>query len=390
MVAYNLDGITYSNFTNIPGAVYTRIGVEYQQNAAGVLVPFDNDVPPISDGVGLGVWEARTNLLLQSQTFDNASWIKSFSTVTANQAVAPDGTMTADLVSNTPGSSSYIAQTSPTLLNSTTYVRTIYVSLAPGNTAPTFVSTVSKGAGGEASTYFNLSTLAITGTDASTSSIVPVGGGFYRIIHTFTTDASGTPLCGVFYLGAYGPTPGAANFYVWGAQLELGSTATPYIPTTSAAATRGAPTAYLNAPGLLVPPFTVQVWAQLPALDGVTRRLLDIDDGSSNNRVAILRSNFNNVSIFEWASGVFFTTDFTGKTGARLLKVAVRVRPTSYRAACDNALGLELSTSAMQQMNRIVFGNTLIGADAYLNGDITRFQIINRDVTDAELQALTL
>ena len=120
------------------------------------------------------------------------------------------------------------------------------------------------------------------------------------------------------------------------------------------------------------------------------RRLLDIDDGSGNNRVAIFRSNANNGSIAEWASGVNATgTDFTGKTGARLLKVAARVRPTSYRAACDNALGPELSTSAMQQMNRIVFGNTLIGATWYLNGDITRFQIINRDVTDAELQALT-
>lgn len=39
---------------------------------------------------------ARTNRCLQSQTFDNATWVKSNITVAANEAVAPDGTTTAD------------------------------------------------------------------------------------------------------------------------------------------------------------------------------------------------------------------------------------------------------------------------------------------------------
>ena len=40
--------------------------------------------------------KVRTNLILQSQTFDNASWGKDTTTVTANAEVAPDGTLTAD------------------------------------------------------------------------------------------------------------------------------------------------------------------------------------------------------------------------------------------------------------------------------------------------------
>ena len=40
----------------------------------------------------------RTNLLLQSQTYDNASWSKNAAAITANAAAAPDGFVTGDLL----------------------------------------------------------------------------------------------------------------------------------------------------------------------------------------------------------------------------------------------------------------------------------------------------
>lgn len=61
MAIYNYDKTTYSQVNNVPGFSYTRSGTAYQQNASGVWTSFDENVPPISDGVGLGVWEARTN-----------------------------------------------------------------------------------------------------------------------------------------------------------------------------------------------------------------------------------------------------------------------------------------------------------------------------------------
>jgi hypothetical protein len=45
---------------------------------------------------GKTVAKAEENLLLQSQTFDNASWVKDNATVTANSTTAPDGTTTAE------------------------------------------------------------------------------------------------------------------------------------------------------------------------------------------------------------------------------------------------------------------------------------------------------
>ena len=51
---------------------------------------------------------ARTNLCLQSQTLDNATWVKSNVTVTADEAVAPDGTTTADTLTATAGNGTVI------------------------------------------------------------------------------------------------------------------------------------------------------------------------------------------------------------------------------------------------------------------------------------------
>ena len=69
-----------------PGSTFTR--------ASGATV-FDRD--------GVLKW-APENLVIQSQTFDNAAWTKaaggtgSVPVVTANDALAPDGTLTADKV----------------------------------------------------------------------------------------------------------------------------------------------------------------------------------------------------------------------------------------------------------------------------------------------------
>jgi hypothetical protein len=59
---------------------------------------FDHD-PTTGESLGLLVEESRTNLLLRSEEFDDASWVKGASTtVTANYAVAPNGTTAADRV----------------------------------------------------------------------------------------------------------------------------------------------------------------------------------------------------------------------------------------------------------------------------------------------------
>ena len=86
--------------------IATYVGRDGLIKYAGVNEPrFDHD-PDTLESLGLLIEESRTNIALYSQEFNNVYWNKSGggnpgTAVTANQAVAPDGTITADYIDYT-------------------------------------------------------------------------------------------------------------------------------------------------------------------------------------------------------------------------------------------------------------------------------------------------
>jgi hypothetical protein len=202
---------------------FTRASTATRVNAAGLV-----EIP-------------KTNLFLQSQTFENASWIKAFATITANATTAPDGTLTADkLVEDATTNVHYIEQV-PTLAASTTYVCTIYGKAAERSSLYIWLAdagwnTMNAGA------IFNLSTGTITvSVGAVAATITNVGNGWYKCTVGDLTAASGTrriritPAIGgnANYAGN-----GTSGLFIWGAQLEQGVTSTEYIPTVASIRTK--------------------------------------------------------------------------------------------------------------------------------------------------------
>jgi len=179
------------------------------------------------DSAGL-IEIARTNLLLQSQTFDNASWVKVGANlgiaplVTANQGTAPDGTMTADRVQfNCVGSlsadRSYIVQGSLTTTIGTRYYQSIYVkAFSP--------SEVGK-------------ELRIS-SDGMTSSIITITANWQRIVLNGLASFNPSNFIVETRGGVGGTANTTADVLLWGAQLEGGSVATEYIPTTTSIRTK--------------------------------------------------------------------------------------------------------------------------------------------------------
>lgn len=182
---------------------------------------------------------APHNLLLQSQTFDNASWTKGGATITANAVAAPDGTTTADkLVEDATLASHFAFQTTESSVTSgVTYTQTVYAKAAERTWLRVFL-----GANiGNGLAWINLSTGAVGTTSGSPTVVVTdVGNGWYRI--AVSKAATGTGATSISFLmgTSDGGDPytgnGTSGVYLWGAQLNLGSSALTYVPTTTAAA----------------------------------------------------------------------------------------------------------------------------------------------------------
>ena len=182
-----------------------------------------------SDGL---VNTAVTNLALRSEEFNDASWTKTNSTITANTAVSPDGLMTGDSITSNAGllgrAEQAISQTTGTTYTLSTFAKANQYTFCQLRITGTVVATITRA-------YFNLTTGTITGAVNCTASITPVGNGWYRCSITYTTILTAAALLRVYGQVDAADTvgDGTSGIYLWGAQMEQSSTVGEYIPTTS-------------------------------------------------------------------------------------------------------------------------------------------------------------
>jgi hypothetical protein len=181
------------------------------------------------------------NLFPYSQELDNAYWGKARSTVTADQGVAPDGTTTADLITQTTNTSMgaiYKNGYSP-LTNGAVYTYSAFAKYVTGSDIKFIVMQdydITSG-GALNKTWFNIETGAIGTNDSDhTATTTDVGNGWFRFTVTITAGNTGGNFA--FYRSnADGGTTATLNdtYLMWGLQLDKASAATTYLPTSSTA-----------------------------------------------------------------------------------------------------------------------------------------------------------
>jgi hypothetical protein len=179
---------------------------------------------------GLLIEEQRTNLLTYSEQFDNAVWTKdgtpSSPLITPNTTVAPNGTLTADTITqNAAANTSRIYQVTAAA-SGATLTHSMYVKRSVGRWAVLFPLDGPVTNGFVA--WFDLENGVVgasrsegTGTFVS-SSITPAANGFWRISITGSVPGTTVNACWFFISNANNSTTRAlgGSAHIWGAQLE--------------------------------------------------------------------------------------------------------------------------------------------------------------------------
>jgi hypothetical protein len=390
-----------------PRITFTRASTGSYYNSAGVLssaavneARLDYN-PSTLAAQGLLIEESRTNLLLQSADF-TTTWIPVSVTITANVLASPTGNVDADLVIDTSLSTEhYIEQNCSTTTNQA-YTQTVY---AKAGTAPSFrIMVVAVGSSNTTSLIIFTQTAGVFSAGSvagliTSATATAVGNGWYRCAVTYTLNGTVTlhqmrlyPYLSGVYVGT------GLGTYFFGAQLEVGSFPTSYIPTTTTALTRAADVASVN---------TLSPWynAAEGTLYGEFLIPFAVTSGSTPRIACFLGAggpNIDEIFLFvsqasgKAASGNVFTASVNaGRVDASasfaantIIKSAYAVKP-SDRAV--TTAGATPSTSATAFTMPTVTSMGLGQAAAFfsLNGYLRRIVYYPVRLSNADLQAIT-
>lgn len=218
-------------------------------------------VMPGGDGTGvrgLLVEGARTNVALRSEELENAAWTQlqdvGALTVTADAAVAPDGTTTADRVQIPATGAAHYAL--------------LYQSLSLTGAAS--ASALVKGNATSGTTD-----ICLYNNGGSVYGCAPctyVAGSWTKckVENVPSGAANGTLLIGNASLYNGGTARGAQDIFVWGVQWEVSVFASSYIKTTSASATRALDLATVALPTSWTAATASWASTVIPATQGAT------------------------------------------------------------------------------------------------------------------------
>jgi hypothetical protein len=338
---------------------------------------------------GILVEEARTNLFPRSTEFDNAIWLKTGVTVTANQIAAPDASTTADAFTEDTGLSTHrVLYGSSSVTSGTSYTLSAFVK-ASGRTwcALNFATGFSN-----ERASFNLANGTLGTVTGGTATITALANSWYRVTLTATcilTTAAGATYLEwasadntVIYTGS-----GALAGYWWGAQLELGAFATSPIITTGAAGTRGVDTAIIT-PVAFSQPFTIAAEWDLPLAASVAvQNIANWTNATGFSRRIRAGSSATAFQLSDDANVLDVNIAPAGATAAGIGRAALRAQTNNTAAALNSALLAEDTSCNIATMTVLRIGSN--ASFEPLNGYVRRIRVLPTAASDAQLQTLT-
>jgi len=385
-LSYNDEG---GNFKPLPFTT-TRNSIATRVNKEGLIEVVGNDVPRIdytdsADGVLL-LENSATNLITQSQAFDNSYWTKTGSSVTSG-FISPDGTNNSfKLVENSSSGTHLITKSQQSHNNSYS------VFAKKGEKKWILLTSHSTSAPTARGQFFDLENGIVGEGGNANGKIEDYGNGWYRCS---TEPNAASSLFTVMLADGDGVFSyqgnGADGVYIWGAQntdTDLSS----YIPTNGSTVQRAAETANGAGNSEVFNDSEGVLFAEINLIYNQSGRYITLGDGTSSNRIILGTEGGDDRIIFYVIVGgnVQCQIPYILPDINAIYKIAIKYKQNDFALWVN---GLEVgtdtsgSTLASNALSKLVFNGGTGTSNFY--GKTKELGYYNTALTDAELEYMT-
>jgi hypothetical protein len=332
------------------------------QTASANEPRFDHD-PVTGESLGLLIEESRTNKLPYSTAIGGTGWVKQGAaadyTTNTTEVAAPDGTFTA--LKWQPSALPQYLYRNVSNVGTTQSTMSVWVRCPSGQTGAFFMNLFSP----------TQSKSGFTATDQ-----------WQRFIWTFTPQSqiSVYPIV---------PTTQSRVYYIWAPQLEQGSFATSYIPTTSSTVTRAQDLLSVEAPL----PATGSVYIDARAIDAKENDTLLSLKNDSNDKIDLAylsnTATYNSLALIANYDGVSKSSlPLPVPTTARERNI-ITYGANNYQYGRDSSrFAPSLSSSVPTNLNKLSIGHDAVDPTKAFNGYINTVYAWSGELTREVAEAL--
>ena len=389
-----------------PRITFTRASVGTYVGRDGLIktagndkARFDHD-PETLESLGLLIEESRTNFALDSNDYSiNTTTINA--SITTNVITAPDGTLTADMITASAGNAQHGSTKNTTGLpiNSVCSL-SIFVKAGTNNYCRLDEANVTNWSA-SSSVVVNLTNGSII---SGSGTVEPYPNGWYRItIYPTSNSTAGVSrgmwvwVCGSNGNSTYNAV-GTETIHVWGTQIEAGSFPTSCIPTSGSSVTRVADVGnitgdafssfYNTTEGVLQTEFSRigsvfnQMVVQLKDSDGSER--IEIRGQSSTNdsfRMEVIEGDATGNPEYRFSGSV------VANVVGQFAKVNLAYKQNDFASTINGTIASTDNAGDVGVCDRVGIGYANYGIG--YNGHIKNIIYYPKRLTNAQLQLLT-
>ena len=402
LLGYNSEN---NNYKPLP-FTFERASSATRVNKDGLIETVGADQPRVdylnNTKGALKLEPQSTNLITYSE--DVESWGTSgVITKQNNVAISPDGTLNAGTITSNASNFGRITQTISVSANST-YTGSLFIKKVQSQTNYMGIGFVFTGGVTDVGyVIFDAVNGIAVSADARIDVISEVKdfGDYWNLQSTATDSGGNTSLQFNIYatLSTNGTVTGSGVSSlrtIWGMQLEQGSYATSYIPTSGSAVTRLADSCNNGGNEQVINSTEGVLYAEISALSNTadSSKFITISDGTYNNRASILFSNgatnqirtflrVGGVSQIDVNNNVTDVTDFN--------KVAFSYKENDFKVYINGSLVSSDTSGSVwsaDTITKLSFSEINTSAGLF-NGNVKDVRVYNTALTDQELAALT-